>query len=71
MTALIEIELPFDRHPAWCPEVTVIMQVVVATASIQRNVVITITSQAAKAGVAVESISSGRVGDEAEELFVT
>ncbi|MNJ51964.1 hypothetical protein D3C77_472800 [compost metagenome] len=70
MPAFIKIELPFNRHPARCPEISVIVQIVIASPCIQRNVVVAVTGNPPQTGVAVERIPSGRVGNQAEKLLV-
>ena len=49
--------------------VCVVAQIEIASAHIERGVVVAVAGQAAQAGILVEGIAAGRVGDQTEILF--
>ena len=55
--------------PARIPDRVSVFDVVIASAVIQRAVVVTVPGQAKKFGVFIERVSSGRVGDQAEKIL--
>ncbi|MNO32640.1 hypothetical protein D3C76_226370 [compost metagenome] len=70
MAALVEIEVALNRHPARSPEITVVIQVVVASACIQGNIVIPVTGKSSHPGIPVKGVAAGSIGDQAEKLLV-
>ncbi|MNW11291.1 hypothetical protein D3C71_2087120 [compost metagenome] len=48
-----------------------ITQVVITTASIQRDIVVAVTGQSAKTSITIECITSGSIRDQTEKLFIT
>ena len=66
--AFVCIEWRLGRLPARVPDAVPILDIVVATALIERTVVITIPGDAEELRILVEGVSAGRVGDQAEEI---
>ena len=64
MAALVRIQLGLYRRPAGIPDGAVLIDVEITSAHIDGNVVITITSDTAQAGILVERITSGSVGNQ-------
>ncbi|MNC29163.1 hypothetical protein D3C75_774040 [compost metagenome] len=71
VAALVEIEVTLNRHPARSPEITIVMQVVVAAAIVQRNIVIPVTGKSSHACITVEGVTAGSIRNKTEKLLVT
>ena len=67
VAAGIICELAARRLPGGRPEVaTIVAKINVATAEIKGRIVVAIASEASQAGVAIERVAAGGVGDDAE-----
>ncbi len=71
VAALVVLDEPADRLPAGTPVVAgeVVTQVQVAAADIEGRVVVAVARQAAQAGIAIERVTAGGVGDEAQVVL--
>ena len=63
VAALILIKFGLDRRPARIPDCTVVVDVEITAAHIERNVVVTITRDPSEPGIHVEAVAACRIGD--------
>ena len=69
VAAFVAVQLGLNRGPAGVPHGIAVLDVEIATAHINRNIVVTITGDAAQAGVLIERIAAGGVGNQREKAF--
>jgi hypothetical protein len=63
VTALIEIKGSLYRRPAWIPDSTVVVDIEITSAHIERYVVVAVTSDASEAGILIEAVAACCIGN--------
>ena len=67
MTALIGIEICLYRHPAGIPYGIAFLDVIITSALVIWNIVITITGQTEKLCILIKAVSSAGIGNQREK----
>jgi len=70
VAAFIGVELDAHRFPARIPDSLAVLDKKVTAVVVERHVIIAVAGQAPKAGVGVESVAAGGIGNQREKLRV-
>ena len=68
MAAFVEVKWRLGRHGAGVPDLFAVMDIIVFAIGVYGNIVITITGNAEKLCVFVETVASAGVGDQRKEI---
>ena len=70
MAALILVKLCLDRRPSRIPYRTVVVNVEITSAHIQRYVIVTVTCDSSESGVHIEAVAACSVRDQGEKALI-
>ena len=70
MAALIEVQRSLAWLPARRPDHAAVVDIEISSTVVHRDIVVAIAGDATELRVFVEGISTGRVGDQREEVFI-
>jgi hypothetical protein len=70
VSAFIALQRGLRRLPAGIPDRFTVADVVVASAGVDRNIVVAVAGQAAKLGILVEAVAAAGIRNQPEELLV-
>ncbi len=69
VAAAVGVQISLDRLPARVPDAVAVLDIIVVAPAVHGAVVIAVSGQAEKLGIFIETVATGRVGNQSEKVL--